>query len=157
MSKRYTAEEKARALQLIDANFGNTALTSAQTGIPTRTLNGWRRAAQPPEQERQQQQQSPVLREESILDQRIERLRQLCEQLIRQASRLADSLDQGIDEATLSQRATALNQVLTTTVKLIGVIPRDQTKEHVIRIEYEDVATGTVYQTPPWAVDDNEE
>ena len=41
---RYTKDEKHNILQQLDRNFGDVALTSAQLGVPTRTLYAWRRA-----------------------------------------------------------------------------------------------------------------
>jgi transposase-like protein len=43
MSRRYTDEEKAEALEKLDANVGNITLTAIQTGIPVRTLHHWKR------------------------------------------------------------------------------------------------------------------
>jgi transposase-like protein len=43
MSRRYTPEEKAAALQHLNDNYGNITLTAMQTSIPVRTLHHWRR------------------------------------------------------------------------------------------------------------------
>lgn len=46
MSKRYSPEHKALVLQKWEANGGDIALTSVQTGIPERTLRQWRQQHQ---------------------------------------------------------------------------------------------------------------
>lgn len=43
MSRRYTDEEKAAAIQTLEANAGNIILTAIQTSIPVRTLRDWKR------------------------------------------------------------------------------------------------------------------
>ncbi len=43
MSRRYTDEEKAYALQCLADNFYNVNATSLQTRIPIRTLHAWKR------------------------------------------------------------------------------------------------------------------
>lgn len=43
MSRRYTDEEKAYAIQYLVENFYNISVTSLQTGIPVRTLYTWKR------------------------------------------------------------------------------------------------------------------
>ena len=43
MSRRYTDEEKAHAIQRLTENFYNISVTSLQIGIPIRTLHAWRR------------------------------------------------------------------------------------------------------------------
>lgn len=41
MGQRYSDKEKASTLAVLDANGGNVSLTSKQTGIPRKTLEGW--------------------------------------------------------------------------------------------------------------------
>lgn len=43
MSRRYTPEEKQTVLQRLQANGGDVALTSAQTGVSPRTLYHWQK------------------------------------------------------------------------------------------------------------------
>jgi transposase-like protein len=43
MSRRYTEEEKLKALEHLNANAGNVTRTAAQTSIPARTLREWKR------------------------------------------------------------------------------------------------------------------
>ena len=43
MSRRYTLQQKADALDHLQASGGNIALTHLQTGVPERTLRFWRR------------------------------------------------------------------------------------------------------------------
>jgi transposase-like protein len=43
----YSPKEKARAIQLLVENLGNTRLTAEETGIPERTIQRWRNEYSP--------------------------------------------------------------------------------------------------------------
>jgi transposase-like protein len=133
MSKRYSQEEKDRALERLAANTGDASLTSAQTGIPLRTLHAWRRAL---EQHGAQQQQQPV----KLAPSDDEALRLLRQQLVSEALSFIASLDEVVEEASLNQRVSALGQLIDRIVKLAVLLPPAQS-EQVIRIEYADPDT----------------
>lgn len=136
MPRRYSTDDKARALAALDANNGNLRKTSAQTGIPASTLRKWR-------QKRQEVEQDPM-----------QRLRQ---QLIDNALKLAEKLKDANGSVTFNQRATALNQMVDKIIKLAEKIPEEgDTQEKVLRIEYVD-PDGTVHPSPRWARDDSED
>jgi hypothetical protein len=131
MSRRYTQEEKDQVLNRLAANTGDVPLTSAQTGIPVRTLHAWRRAS--PQLHAVQQQQQPV----QLAPSDDEALRQLRQQLVGEASNLIASLEEVLDESSLNQRVSALGQLIDRIVKLAVLLPPAQT-EQVIRFEYAD-------------------
>ena len=135
MSKRYSQEEKDQALARLVANTNDVPLTSAQTGIPVRTLHAWRRAHLASEQYAAQQQQQVKLASSDD-----EALRLLRQQLVSEALSFIASLEEVIDDATLNQRVSALGQLIDRIVKLAVLLPPAQT-EQVLRIEYADPAT----------------
>ena len=132
MSKRYSQEEKDQALQRLVANAGDVPLTSAQTGIPLRTLHAWRRAHLSSEQHVAPQQQQVNLAPSDD-----EALRLLRQQLVNEALTFITSLEEVMDEASLNQRVSALGQLIDRIVKLAVLLPPAQI-EQVYRIEYAD-------------------
>lgn len=138
MSRRYSTDDKARALAALDANNGNLRKTSAQTGIPFETLRTWKQKREQSEAERDS----------------IQRLRK---QLVDNALKLAEELKDANGSVTFNQRATALNQLVDKIIKLAEKIPEeDGQPEKVVRIEYVD-PDGTVHPSPRWARDDSED
>ena len=86
MSRRYSHEERSAALRQLEANGGNLAATSRQTGITSATLGRWAR--------RQQEERG---------ERRVKRLEQLRDQLAEDAVHLAAAIEAVIDDAPLSQ------------------------------------------------------
>lgn len=149
MVRRYTQEEKDQALELLIANNGDLSLTSAETGIPIRTLENWRRAGVLP---------PPVISPPPpppIPDDRLEALEDIQQQMLREARNLAYSLRETVADAPLNQRVAALAQLLDRIIKLNTQLP-NPTKETVFRIEYID-PEGHVHATPPIPDEDDEE
>lgn len=82
-----------------------------------------------------------------------EPLLRLYTHLLDDALRLAESLEDVIDDAPLNQRVHALSQLIDKIIKLAAVLPRPAEAERVIRHEYR-YADGTIHPTPPWADED---
>jgi transposase-like protein len=158
MTRRYTPEEKAEALALLQANRGNIALTHVQTTVPERTLRHWRRQqwlkqqAQlplpPPTPPRQQQEDLPEFEDDATA------LKFLREQIIQELLQVAVSLKDSFSVTTPYQRVLVLSQLLDRLIKLDNYIPRTE-HEQVIRIEYQ-YPDGLIYDRPPWADRDGE-
>jgi hypothetical protein len=148
MVRRYTPEEKDHALELLIANNGDLSLTSAETGIPVRTLENWRRAGVLP---------PPVTAPPPppMPDDRLEALEDIQQQMLREARNLAYSLREAVADAPLSQRVAALAQLLDRIIKLNTQLP-GPTKETVFRIEYID-PEGHAHSTPPIPTEDDEQ
>ena len=70
------------------------------------------------------------------------------------AIRLADSIDEVIDDAPLNQRATALNQMLGNIMKLSEMLP--PIEEKITRVEFID-CDGSAHETPYWSRSDPDE
>ena len=184
--RHYRPEVRAAVLKCIEALDGSVALTSEISGIPTRTLNRWRReqrsrrqlareqllqekdsaAAAAEKRRRQAEAQLQQLRQQRTAllgdgsarragrpDNPHARLEELAlVQLLDEATHLADSLGEAIDDAPLGQRATALNQLLDKILRILALLPRQE--EVLVRVEFQD-PDGTAHSTPPWARDDS--
>ena len=101
MSHRYTAEQKQQALDVLESCGEDTALASAQTGIPAATLRRWVNQERKNRRARAQKQ--------------IERAHI---QLADDAFRLSAAIGETIEGAPLNQLATALNAVIDRYLKL---------------------------------------
>ena len=184
--RHYRPEIRAAALKCLEALDGSVALTSEISGIPTRTLNRWRREQRSRRQlareQLLQEQDSAAGAAEKRRRQAEAQLRQLRQQraarlddsgarragrpdspqarleelalvqLLDEATHLADSLGEAIDDAPLGQRATALNQLLDKILRILALLPRQE--EVLVRVEFQD-PDGTAHSTPPWARDDS--
>ena len=133
MGKRYTKDEKIRALDSLQVNGGDLHKTASETGVPFVTLRGWQRKLQA-QQERQE----------------LEMLQKLRRRLLESAVRLADRVNETVLEAPLNQCATALSAVIDRFMKLEEFLPKNNAHEQVIRIEYLH-PDGTIHSSPPWA------
>ncbi len=150
MARRYTPQEKEHALQCFVANDSDVSLTSAQTGIPVRTLENWRRAGilvhptlPPPPP-------APPIAPDDL-----DALRDLQHQMLREAYNLVHSIEDAIEDAPLSQRVAALAQLIDRIMKLSSQLP-NPSRQSVIRIEYVD-PEGYVHSTPPLSDEDDGE
>ena len=137
MAKRYTDDERAQALERLEANRGDFHLTSAELGISVRALRQWKRLYQ-------------KTTEQVVEDS----LKYLQEQLIDNAVKLAESLEAATVDAPLNHRAAALGQLIDRIIKLAERIPQAVQREQVIRIEYRD-PDGSIHSTPYWARGDS--
>ncbi len=112
MPRNYDPLRKANVLQILNLNNGNIALTSHETGIPIRTLYGWRH-----EREQQALLQSLQLRQESQMPQNpppefdddAGAYGFLRQQVLRELTHIAANFN--MNAATPSQRLAALNQL----------------------------------------------
>jgi transposase-like protein len=136
MSRRYTPEEKAEALDVLASCEGDAAQASRRTGIPAQTLRRWVKAHQ---------------------EQRPDRLRshleRAHERLAEDALRLSKAINDQIEGAPLNQLATALGAVVDRFLKLdeqIAKMVADNQGEQVIRVEYK-YPDGTLHDRPYWA------
>jgi arsenate reductase-like glutaredoxin family protein len=200
MPRRYTPDEKKHILQLLQANAGDVALTSAQTGVPGRTIYRWQNdmpklplplspfvtnspqttpavgtpfwASDDDSSTKSLPMDatngSPSGREGTTESEASstghdvansgfdwQTLQALLNQLTQDALELAESLHEAIPDASLSQRATALSQLIDRIMKLAALLPRPQT-EQIIRIQYVDT-DGSIHETPYWAGADSNE
>lgn len=154
----YTLEAKAKALRRLDALGGVYAHASAETGISARTLRHWAREREKREialrrlengvetlRERQQEKTDKDETDPIFL---------LHEQLVGNALLLADSLKEVIEAAPLSQRASALIQLIDKIIRLSDMLPQ---REVIIRFEYEDAEDNPRYQEAHSAEGDYQE
>lgn len=160
MAKRYSEAQKEKALACLSKHGGNVQAASVETGIAADTLRRWAQARKAGEE--------ALLR----LEQRVDTLRErtngqheqaakdpllrLREQLMENALVLVESLRDVVNDAPLSQRANALNQLLDKIIKLGDLLPEEANEETVIRHEYR-YPDGSIHSAPPWAEDDSEE
>ena len=137
MSRRYTPQEKADALQRLDTNFGDITVTSIQTSIPARTLRGWRKqrgleAVQsdqlPPQNHRRRRQQTS---DEDDQENPFNRLR---EELMQHIFDLSATL---MDEPSIAyMRARTLTRLIDRVIRLETVIEKND-KDLNITVVYE--------------------
>jgi hypothetical protein len=127
MSRHYTAEEKQLVLQRLTANDYHIRRTSLETGIPERTLLTWRTKYLPPAPpppafrgaaSRAIPPQLPPLPADEVLA-----FRDIKRQLMAHIHRLSHSIEEAIDEAPLSQRTTALSQLIDRVMKISSQLP----------------------------------
>jgi len=167
VSRRYTEEEKAMALQTLANNLGSIAITSIQTGIPERTLFNWRR-----KQRLEQQAQAGFLRQHPTLppqplpqessennretdekDEEIHEFQRLRDQLMEHIFTLSQMIS--IDPDTAYLKAAAISRLLDRVLKLEAHMPQKDPGRIVI--EYYDAMTGKYNNIPPWVTPGNEE
>lgn len=161
MSKRYTDAEKQAVLLRLDQNGGDIVFTAEQLNISARTLRYWRRERRRQQQQHAQnwQQWQPSLPESMSPSSAatIARFQVLRDKLMDSTSELVDAIIAGIDEATISQCATTLNQVLSSIAKLNAYLPPDDEEQQEFRLTYENAKTGEISETPPEPDDDLDE
>ena len=156
MSKRYTQEQRADALQHLDDNYGNVTLTALQTGIPTRTLYQSKRERKL----RRQQAEPPLLHKKSAVPPQQTAAKTAPESAGQQGdytrirTRLMEHIDTLIetltdDPDTAHVRAMALTRLLDRVIKL-EALTRSEDPEQVIRIEYQ-YPDGSLHHAPIWA------
>jgi transposase-like protein len=127
MSRRYTSEEKDHAIQQLIANHGDVTLTSLETGIAERTLTRWKRSMVLPPRgafPSRPQPQPPPQPQNPIAADDLEALRDLQQEMLREAYNLVHSIEEAIDEAPLNQRVAALAQLIDRIMKLSVQLPR---------------------------------
>ncbi|MBZ0299151.1 MAG: hypothetical protein K8J31_05400 [Anaerolineae bacterium] len=150
---RYSDEQRQAALDCLAANEGDFQLASEETGVPAATLRKWARREQATGQELVQlQERLTALRQQvkaepsASVRERMEN--ELLDSMVDNALALAKTIQNDLDSAPLSQRATALNQVIDKILKLLAMLP--PVGEQVIRIEFID-PDGSSHETPYWS------
>ncbi len=156
---RYSDEERQAALDCLAANEGNYAQTSKQTGISVKTLKRWaQQEATSGDELRQLRVQLAAFRSQESTtrheDPRLQFAEKVLVILMDDAIRLADSIDEVIDDAPLNQRSAALNQLLGNIMKLMALLP--PIEENVTRVEFID-CDDTAHETPYWSRNDPDE
>ena len=162
----YSDEEKQAALDCLAANEGDYRATSESTGVSVKTLRRWAKQENAPtygdEVVRLREEltglkakieSQPLTLESAGDDLRAWLHNNLLPHLIEGALLLSSSIPEVIEEASLSQRVTALNQLLDKIMKLLALVPTYG--EQVLRVEYVH-PDGTIHGTPHWAEDDSE-
>lgn len=139
MPRRYTDDDKQRALARLRDNSGDCRCTSQETGIPARTLRNWAR------QEQQAEGEADMERA----------MAQMRHRLIDNVLRLANSLEAKIDDAPLNQHASALAQLVDRLIKLAEKLPESNSDGEIRQIEY-IYPDGSTHHSPPWANDDSD-
>ena len=146
LSRRYTPEEKSAALQRLDDNFGDVAVTSIQTGVPTRTLREWKRQRHleafqtgqlPPQNQRRQQRQQQIIdptnNDDDDDDDEGNKYRRLRKELMQHIFDLSATLMD--DPQTAYLRAVTLSRLIDRVIRLEAIIPQTD-KERRIIVEY---------------------
>lgn len=164
---KYDDETRNAALDCLAANEGDYEATSTALGISETTLRRW---AKPEDEQvsgdalaalyeelaaiKAQIKARPMTAESEDDDLRVWLHDRLLPHLIDDAMALSASIKDVIDDAPLSQRAGALNQVLDKILKLSQLYPRNE--EPVLRVEFVD-PDGTTHDTPFWTKRDSGE
>jgi transposase-like protein len=136
MVHRYTEEEKAQALAVITEREGSIPQAAVQTGISPQTLRRWWKVGQAGRRSR--------------LQSRLERAQ---EKLADNALKLSAAIGNQMDDAPLSQLATALNAVINQYMKLeehLATFNTGDKGENVVRLEHK-YPDGTLHDKPHWA------
>ena len=162
----YTEETQQAALDCLAANEGDYRATSESTGVSVKTLRRWAKhetaTRYGDEVVRLREEltglkakiESQPLTSESAGDEMRAWLHNnVLPHLIEGALLLSSSIPEVIEEASLSQRVTALNQLLDKIMKILALVPTYG--EQVLRVEYVH-PDGTIHGTPHWAEDDSE-
>ena len=141
MARTYRLDAKINALNQLDENEGDVALTSKALGIPARTLRDWRRKETDLRRRHRQRQRRHLARLKLDVQVRM---------LERGQALLARMNDETLTKAPLNQLASALGALVNHALRLeeaIGDI--DEQAQQVVRFEY--YYDGEVQDAPPWA------
>jgi transposase-like protein len=148
MSRRnYTDAEKQQILGRLLVNGGDIPLTSAQTGVPDRTLVRWKTkylapTPPPPPSANGYGTPHPAIPPSipPIAADAAQALRDLQHQMMEEASYLTAAIRPAIAEASLSQRVIALTRLVDRIYKLAFQLPNTQDDLYV---EYDIVGAET--------------
>ncbi len=173
MPSQYTQMDRENALACLEIN-GSITATSAQTGVPQRTLRYWRQKLQ---EEQKWQQNLARLPEKSsdcrqsgnkIESQEAEeplelpqQLQMLRDQMMRHTFTLSQSLS--VDDERINERAIALTRLIDRVLKLETAIQQSgiYKKDQVYRIEYvypdETIHDIPIWNNPDYYTEEDEE
>jgi transposase-like protein len=113
MSRRYSQEFKAAAVEQLRANHGNTLVTARQTGVPERTLRDWKREillSPPPLPVPPVVEQNPASQPPEF-DDPAEALRYVRDRIVRELVNLSTNLSDSHGLTTPYQRTLMLAQL----------------------------------------------
>jgi hypothetical protein len=163
---RYDDETQQATLDCLAANEGDYQATSDVTGVSVTTLRRWAKRENTPVYGdevvrlrgelaglKAKIEAQPLTSESAGDDMRAWLHNNVLPHLIEGALLLSSSIPEVIEQASLSQRVTALNQLLDKIMKLLALVPTYG--EQVLRVEYVH-PDGTIHGTPHWAEDDSE-
>jgi len=140
MARTYRLDAKINALNQLERNEGDVALTSRALGIPARTLRDWRRKETDLRRRHRQRQRRLLARLK--LDMQVRMLE-------RGQAVLARIDDETLAKAPLNQLASALGVLMNYALKLEEAIDdSDEQAQQVVRFEY--YYDGEVQDAPPW-------
>lgn len=146
MPRTYSEDDRQEALELLGYNRNNITLTSAQTGIPERTLREWRRKQRiersllPPD--------PPSAAAAEPTGNAIEALEFVYNQIIEESSRIAASLPEILAAAPPYHQVLAFAQLIDRLPKLHSIINQSSPPQ-AFRVEFVD-ADGTTHDSPFW-------
>ena len=155
MPFKYTPDQHAAAMVVLERNRGDIRATAHQTGIPDRTLRAWRGSIlpylpPPPPLSRQNTAELPAF--ENDLD----TLAFIRQNILAELSRLSASLQHDSGFSTPYQRALVLSQLMDKLLKLdVHLKPYVPQEPQKIRIEFVD-EQGNVHDKLPGDPDDEE-
>lgn len=149
MSRRYSPDQKAEALALLQAN-GSISQTSMMTEIPERTLYTWRREQwrERKLQQLQQQPPPPPPPQMSDFETDADAFAYMREHIIGELLNIVTTLKEDRFFSTPYQRVLALSQLLDRLIKLDAYRPPTR-EENMIVIRYQD-PDGTLHGSPYW-------
>ena len=139
MSRRYTEDEKQRALDALRQNRGDIDKTSAELGIPARTLRNWQRLAH-----------------KWDADHAADHMRHAQRLLAERTVALVEAISaEKINSAPINQLASAIGTFIDRYLKLDEHLNtgQEEEQEQVIRFEFQ-YPDGSIHSTPQWANDD---
>jgi transposase-like protein len=146
---RYTDEQRLEALDLLDVNRNNVALTSIQTGIPERTLREWRR------QDRIQRHLPPdplpaaaAEAFEREFTETSEAIQWIQDRFIQELVKLTQTLPEILSTASPYHQLLTLMHMIDRIEKLQTLVPQSDNHPS-IRLEFVD-PDGSIHPTPYW-------
>ena len=155
MRKRYQQIDKVKALQVLDANGGNIALTVAELEIAERTLRDWDEFRQAiakaffmPKEKPELVYPRPLDEEVEDVPEVVQELQTVREKMMRAINHLTEKLD--VEDGLIHRRAMAFSRLIDRLSKVDEqIIAWHNTVGHkAIRIEY--VYDNQIHDRPIW-------
>ncbi len=154
MSRRYTKEEKQQVLERLIQNNGDVSRTSAETGVPKRTIYNWHKNMPMP-----MLQLPPIVPQDDDSPSHVERasgdgvspddidtLRELQQRMLAHIHLINDAIPDAIAAAPLNQLVTSLSQMTDRYLKVSAQLQQQQQPtEMIITFEYADPKDNPTY------------
>ncbi len=153
-------EEKQRALAQLAVNLGDIALTSAQLGIPQRTLFRWRLQSNPvppsppPLPDEGTSPPLPPIELPKLSEDDLQALQTLKRQMLEDAYELSNAVQGAIEESTLQERVASLTRLVDSIYKLAFQLPNNASANTVIR--YKIRGAETFERDADWTEEDED-